>query len=76
LTCNNDQEKYNHHYNNNIESQWTPIELILKDIIIGKFQSFIIARIQFPIQLATIKTIHHSQILSLNELIFDHLTTV
>jgi hypothetical protein len=39
------REKYNHHYNNNIESKWTPIEPIIKDIRIGKSQSFIIIRI-------------------------------
>jgi hypothetical protein len=43
------KEKYNHHYNNNIESKWTPIEPITKDIKVGKSQSFIITRIQFPI---------------------------
>jgi hypothetical protein len=30
------REKYNHYYNNNIESKWTPIEPIIKDIRIGK----------------------------------------
>jgi hypothetical protein len=43
------KEKYNHHYNNNTESKWTPIEPITKDIKVGKSQSFIITRIQFPI---------------------------
>jgi hypothetical protein len=45
------REKYNHHYNNNIESKWTPIELIIKDIRVGKSQSFIITKIQLSIQL-------------------------
>jgi hypothetical protein len=40
------REKYNHYYNN-IESKWTPIELIIKNIRVGKSQSFIITRIQF-----------------------------
>jgi hypothetical protein len=53
--------KYNHYYNNNIKSKWTPIELIIKYITIGKSQSFIITRILFPIQLAIAKTIHSSQ---------------
>jgi hypothetical protein len=53
------REKYNHHYNN-IESKWTPIELIVKDIRVGKSQSFIIKKIQFPIQLVTVRTIHRS----------------
>jgi hypothetical protein len=52
------REKYSHYYNNNIESKWTPIKLIIKDIRVGKSQSLTITRIQFPIQLATIKTIH------------------
>jgi hypothetical protein len=43
------REKYNHYYNNNIESKWTPIEPIIKDIRVGKSQSFIITKIQFSI---------------------------
>ncbi len=43
--------KYSHYYHN-IEWKWTPIELIIKDIRIGKSQSFIIRNIQFPIQLS------------------------
>jgi hypothetical protein len=54
------REKCNHYYDNKIESKWTPIEPIIKDIRIGKSQSFIITRIQFLIQLATTKTIHRS----------------
>jgi hypothetical protein len=42
----------------------TPIEPIIKDIRVDKFQSFIIISIQFPIQLVAPKTIHHSQGLS------------
>jgi hypothetical protein len=42
-------EKYNHYYDNNIESKWTPIEPIIKDMKVGKSQSFIITKIQFPI---------------------------
>jgi hypothetical protein len=64
------RKKYNHYYNN-IESKWTPIEPIIKDIKVGKSQSFIITRIQFPIQLVTTKTIHHCQGLSLDELVID-----
>ncbi len=30
------KEKYNHYYNNNIESKQTPIELIIKDTKVGK----------------------------------------
>jgi hypothetical protein len=48
-------EKYNHYYN--IESKWTPIEPINKDIKVTKMQSFIITKIQFSIQLTIIKTI-------------------
>ncbi len=49
-----------HYYDNNIVSKWTPIEFIIKDIRVGKSQSFIITRIQFSIQLAIAKTIHRS----------------
>ncbi len=63
------KEKYSHYYDNN-ESKWTPIEPIIKDIRIDKFQSFIITRIQFSIQLVATRTIHHSQGLSLDELVF------
>jgi hypothetical protein len=42
------REKYNHYYNNNIESKWTPIEPIIKDIRVCISQSFIITKIQFP----------------------------
>jgi hypothetical protein len=52
------REKYNHYYKN-IESDWTAIELIIKDIKVDQSQSFIITRIQFPIQLAIARTIHH-----------------
>jgi hypothetical protein len=30
------KEKYNHYYNNNIDSKWTPIEPIIKDIKVDK----------------------------------------
>ncbi len=30
------REKYNHYYDNNIESKWTPIEPIIKGIKVGK----------------------------------------
>ncbi len=52
--------KYNYYYDNNIESKWTPIEPIIKYIRGSKSQSFIITRIQFPIQLAVIRNIHYS----------------
>jgi hypothetical protein len=42
-------EKYSHYYNNDVESKWTPIEPIIKNIRICKFQSFILTRIQFSI---------------------------
>jgi hypothetical protein len=54
------REKYNHYYDNNIESKWTPIETIIKDVRVCKSQSFIITRIQFPVQLVASKTIHYS----------------
>jgi hypothetical protein len=65
------RKKYSHYYDNDIESKWTPIEPIIKNIKIGKFQSFILRRIKFSIQLATIIIIHHFQGLSLDELVFD-----
>jgi hypothetical protein len=65
------REKYNHYYDNNIEPKWIPIEPIIKDIRVCKSQSFIIIRIQFPIQLAATRTIHLFQGLSLDELVFD-----
>jgi hypothetical protein len=43
------REKYNHYYDNNIESKWTSIEPIIQNIRVGKSQSFIITKIQFPI---------------------------
>jgi hypothetical protein len=65
------REKYNHYYDNNIESKWTPIEPVIKDIKVGKSQSFIIIRLQFAIQLVAIRTIHCFHGLSLDELGFD-----
>jgi hypothetical protein len=61
---------YNHHHNN-IESKWTPIQYIIKNIKVGKSQSFIITRIQFPIQLVVARTIRCFLGLSLDELVFD-----
>jgi hypothetical protein len=65
------KEKYSHYYENNIESKWRPSEPIIKDIKVGKSQSFIIIRSKFPIQLVIVRTIHCSQGLSLDELVFD-----
>jgi hypothetical protein len=45
------REIYSHYYDNNIESKWTPIESIIKDVKVDKSQSFIITRIQFSNQL-------------------------
>jgi len=39
--------------------------------LVYKSQSFIITKIQFPVQLTTSRTIYRSQGLSLNELVFD-----
>jgi len=47
-------------YYNNIESKWTIVDLIIKDIRVGKSQSFTIIRIQFLIQLTRTRTIHCS----------------
>jgi hypothetical protein len=65
------RKKYSHYYNDNIESKWTPIEPLIKDIRVGKSQSFIITRIQLFVQFVTMRSIHRSQRLSLNELAFD-----
>jgi hypothetical protein len=54
------RKKYSHYYDNNIESKWTPIEPIIKEIRSSKSQSFIITRTQFPIQLVIVRNIHHS----------------
>jgi hypothetical protein len=62
------REKYSHYYNDNIESKWTAIEPIIKNIKVGKFQSFIIIRIEFSIQFVATRTIHCFQGLPLNEL--------
>jgi hypothetical protein len=45
------KEKYSHYYKNNIESKWTPSETIIKDIKVGKSQSFIIIRSNFQFNL-------------------------
>ncbi len=58
------REKYSHNYDNNIES-------VIKNIKFEKSQSYIIRRIQILIQLVTIKTIHCSHGLSIDELVFD-----
>ncbi len=64
------KEFFCHYYYRNIESKWTPIESIIKDIKVGKTQLFIITNIQFSIQLAITRTIHCSQRLSLDDIIF------
>ena len=53
-----------------IDSTWTPIELVAKETRIGKNQSHVITRVQFPIQLAVARTIHRAQGLSLDDLVF------
>jgi hypothetical protein len=59
-----------YNYDNNFESKWTPIEAIIKDIKVGKSQSFIKTKIQFSIQLVVVRDIHCSQGLLLDEFIF------
>ncbi len=39
------KEKYNHYYNNKIESKWTIVEPFIKYIRVGKTQSSIITKI-------------------------------
>ncbi len=60
-----------HYYNDNIESKWHQLNLFTKDIKVVNTQSFAMLKIQFLVQLALRITIHHSQGLSLNELVFD-----
>ncbi len=55
-------------YEHKIHLTWTPIEPISKDIQIGSNSTHIITRMQFPIQLATTRTIYRTQGLT-----FDHL---
>jgi hypothetical protein len=38
-------KKISYYHNNNIQSKWTPIEHIIKDIRVDKTQSFIITKI-------------------------------
>ncbi len=52
-----------------LDEQWTLIECKIVEIQIESNPSHTITIIQFPIQLASACTIHHSQ-----GLIFDHLT--
>jgi hypothetical protein len=54
-----------------IESTWTPIEALAKKIRIGKNQTHLITRIQFPIQLTATRTIHQFQGLSLDDMVFN-----
>jgi hypothetical protein len=54
-------EKCNNYHNNNIKSKWRPIEPIIKNIKVHKFQSFIITNIRFPIQFVIEIFIHHFQ---------------
>jgi hypothetical protein len=65
------REKSVHFYTIEIEKTWTPIEPLVKEIRAGKSQTYVVTRIQFPIQLAAARTIHRSQGLSLDELAFD-----
>jgi hypothetical protein len=47
-----------HFYEHKIQPTWTPIEHIFKDIQIGSNSTYIITRMQFPIQLAVACTIY------------------
>ena len=51
------QDFHSHLYkSSNIDSTWTPIESVAKEIRIRKIQSHLITRIQFPIQLVAART--------------------
>jgi exonuclease III len=54
-----------------IESTWTPIEALAKETKIEKNQTHLVTQIQFPIQLAAARTIHRSQGLSLDDVVFN-----
>jgi hypothetical protein len=65
--------KYRHVYQRhpNIQSNWTPITQKTAEIQIGMNYLHIVSRVQFPIQLATARTIHRAQGLSLDRLAFN-----
>jgi ATP-dependent exoDNAse (exonuclease V) alpha subunit len=65
--------KYRHVYQRhpNIQSNWTPITQKTAGIQIGMNYLHIVSRLQFPIQLATARTIHRAQGLSLDRLAFN-----
>jgi hypothetical protein len=54
-----------------IKSHWTPITQKTAEIQIGMNSLHIVTGVQFPIQLATARTIHRAQGLSLDRLAFD-----
>ena len=61
-----------HLYNNlDVNSTWTAIEPIAKEIMLSKNNRNLLILIQFPIQLAIAQTIHLSQGLSFNDLAFN-----
>lgn len=47
------------------------VQVIIKDIMIGKNLSYTITRFQFISQLVVTRTIHRAQRLSLDEFVFD-----
>lgn len=57
-----------------IDTYWTTIEPIVKEIRIGKTQLYVMTRIQFLVQLAITRTIHRSQGFSLDELVLKNVT--
>lgn len=57
-----------HLYNLTINTLWTPIFPITKEIFIGKSETKRLIRKQFPIQQAATRTIHRSQGLTLEEI--------
>lgn len=57
--------------NQSVDSTWTPIESVSKEINLSKNNKYLLTRIQFPIQLAAARTIHRSQGLSLDDVAFN-----
>jgi hypothetical protein len=58
-------------YTTHIHETWTPIQPISKEIQIRKNSSHLITSTRYPIELATTRTIHWFQALTLDFLAFD-----
>jgi hypothetical protein len=54
-----------------IQNNWTPIIAKIQEVQVSHNSNHLFTCIQFPIQLAIVKTIRHAQILSMDNLAFD-----